>query len=264
MTLAASPNSSTVEVGGVPVEVRCGDTRQPLLFLHGGEGLGTFDPTTGPLADRCAVYAPSHPGFFGTPRPGWVSSVTDVAHFTMELAETLRLRDYILVGHSIGGWIAAEMAAMNSSNIKGLALIDAAGIKPKQGEIAEVFMVSAADRLKLGFHDPAQVPNYDHFTRERTPEEAAAAHSNMEMLSRLAWKPYLHNPSLPHYLTKVKCPTQVIWGRQDAILPLECGELYQQAIPGARLEVIDNCGHRPQMERPQEFLQTLTGFIDSL
>ena len=265
MTLAAVGNKLTVQVSGTPVEVFSGGSgTSSLLFLHGGGGFGTFDPTSGPFADGRTVYAPSLPGFFGTPRPGWVYSVTDVAHFVLELANELGLKDYVLAGHSIGGWTAAEMAAMGGSNIKGLILIDPAGVRPVNSEIAEVFMVDGATRLKLGFHDPSQVPNYDHITRELTPAEAAADHSNREMLSRLGWKPYLHNPSLPHYLSKVQARTQIIWGANDAILPLECGEIYRASIPGSRLSVIDNCGHSPQMEKPDEFNSVVSSFLKGL
>ncbi len=264
MTLATVGHKSTVDVSGTPVEVFSGGDGPPLIYLHGGGGFGTFDPTSGPIAQRRTVYAPSHPGFFGTPRPSWVYSITDVAHFTLSLAEELGLNEYVLAGHSIGGWIAAEIAAMGGNSIQGLVLINAAGVKPEKSEIAEVFMVSGATRLELGFHDPAQVPNYDFFTRERSPDETAAEHSNMEMLSRLSWKPYLHNPSLPHYLSKVNAPTLIVWGGNDAIIPAECGELYRQAIPGSTLTVIDNCGHSPQMEKPDEFNAAVTAFLDGL
>ncbi len=264
MTLAPAGTTTTVDVAGTSVELHSGGSGPPLLYLHGGEGFGTYDPTVSALAETHTVYAPAHPGFFGTPRPGWVYTITDVAHFTLALAQQLGINNYVLVGHSIGGWIAAEIAAMSSSNLKGLVLIDAAGIRPVKGEIAEVFMVGNDVRLKLGFHDPSQVPNYDYFSGERTPDETTIAHSNMEMLSRLGWKPYLHNPSLPHYLGKVTTPTQIIWGRQDAILPLECGELFHAAIPGSTLSVIDNCGHRPQMEKPNEFNSAIGSFLSGL
>ena len=83
----------------------------------------------------------------------------------------------------------------------------------------------------------------------------------MEMLSRLSWKPYQHNPSLQHYLPKVKTPTLVVWGKQDAVIPVECGELFQKDILNAKLAVIDNCGHRPQMEKPAEFGEAVTSFL---
>ena len=264
MTLASVGNKLTVQVSGTPVEVFSGGSGPPLLFLHGGNGFGTFDPTSGPMAERRTVYAPSLPGFFGTPRPGWVYTITDLAHFVLELANELGLDDYVLAGHSIGGWTAAEVAAMGGSNIKGLILINAAGIRPRNGEIAEVFMVGGATRLQLAFHNPEQVPNYEYFTREMTPQEVTVDHSNREMLSRLAWKPYLHNPSLPYYLSKVQAKTLIIWGANDAIIPLECGESFRGSIPGSQLAIIDECGHSPQMEKPDEFNAAVTAFLDRL
>jgi pimeloyl-ACP methyl ester carboxylesterase len=264
MTLAKTANQSTVTVSGHDVEMNKGGSGPPLLFLHGGQGFGTYDPTTGPLAERFTVYAPSIPGMFGTSRPEWLYTITDVAHFTQDLVAKLGLDGYVLAGHSIGGWIAAEMAAMDHHNLKGLVLIDAAGIRPQKGEITEIFMVSGETRLKLGFHDPSQVPDYEYFTAERTSEEAAVLHSNMEMLSRLCWRPYLHNPSLPHYLGGVSTPTLVVWGQQDAIVPVECGEMYAKAIPNATLKAIDSCGHSPQMEKPQEFNAAVSSFLDGL
>ena len=264
MTLAKTANQTMVTVSGHEVEMHKGGSGPPLLYLHGGEGFGTYDPTSGPLAERFTVYAPSHPGFFGTTRPEWLYTITDLAHFTQDMVQELGLDGYVLVGHSIGGWIAAEMAAMDQHNIKGLVLVDAAGIRPEKGEITEIFMVSADTRLKLGFHDPSQVPDYEYFTAERTTDEAAILHANMEMLSRLCWRPYLHNPSLPHYLGGVKIPTLVVWGKQDAILPVECGEMYAKLLPNATLKSIDNCGHKPQMEKPQEFNDTVAAFLDGL
>ena len=266
MTLATVGNKSTVQVSGTPVEVFSGGSGsgRPLLFLHGGGGFGTYDPTSSPMAEGRTVYAPSIPGFFGTPRPGWIYSITDVAHFTLELARELGLDDYVVAGHSIGGWIAAEMAAMGGSDINGLILIDAAGIRPSNSEIAEVMMVGAATRLQLAFHNPEQVPHYEHFTRELTPVEVTSDHSNREMLSRLAWKPYLHNPSLPHYLTKVQARTLIVWGANDAIIPLECGEIFRGSIPGSQLSIINECGHSPQMEKPDEFNAVVSAFLGRL
>lgn len=264
MTTTKSANETTVSVGDTQVQMFSGGSGPPLLFLHGGEGLAGFEPYSGPLAQRHTVYAPSHPGFNGTLRPSWMSTITDVAHFTLELVQELGLQQYVLMGHSVGGWIAAEMAAMCHENLRGLVLIDPAGIKPERGEIAEIFMVSRDTRLSRAFYDPSQVANYEWYSRELTPEEADQAHSNMEMLSRLCWKPYMNNPSLPFYLGKVSTPALIVWGHQDAVVPLECGELYRNALPNATLKVIDKCGHRPQIEKPQEFQSVVGEFLAGL
>ena len=261
MTMAHSAQRSTIAVGGVAVEMFSGGSGPPLLFLHGAGGNAGWQPYHEELAQSHTVYVPSQPGFNGTERPDWVYTITDVCHFNQALVETLGLEQYVLMGSSMGGWVAAEMAAMCRYNLKALILVGAAGIKPEQGEIAEIFMVSAQTRSNQRFYDIAQVPNGEQYQRELTAEEQLVAHSNQEMASRLCWRPYLHNPSLPHYLGRVNTPTLLVWGRQDAIIPVECGEMFQQALPNARLEVIDHCGHSPALEKPGEFLAAVNGFL---
>ena len=264
MTTTASAHESTVAVAGTSVQMFSGGSGPPLLFLHGAGGNRGWQAFHEELAKTHTVYAPSQAGFNGTQRPEWVSTITDMAHFNQQLAQQLGLSQYVLMGHSMGGWIAAEMAAMDRQSIKGLVLIDSVGIRPKNTDITEIFMVSAATRAEYRFHDPSQVPDLEEYTRELTPEETLVDFANREMASRLLWKPYMHNPSLPHYLASVKAPTLVVWGRQDAIVPLECGELYQQGIGGAQLKVIDQCGHSPQNEKPQEFHRHVSSFLGGL
>ncbi len=264
MTTTTGGNRVTVTVSNTEVELFQGGSGPPLLFLHGASGNSGWQPYHQELSNNYTVYVPSQPGFNGTERPDWVYTINDVCHFNLELAQTLGLQDYILMGSSMGGWVAAEMAAMRDNNLKALILVDAAGIKPEEGEIAEIFMVSSQTRLAQRFHDPSQVANYDQYTRELTPEEQVVQHSNAEMASRLCWRPYLHNLSLPYYLAKVTTPTLIVWGRQDAIIPVECGELYEKAIPNSGLKIIDNCGHSPALEKPAEFLAAVNEFLSNL
>ena len=264
MTATKSANESTVRVADTDVQMFSGGSGPAILYLHGAGGNRVWQSFHQALAQSNTVYAPSMPGFNGTPRPSWVSTITDVAHFNLELAQSLGLDRYVLMGHSMGGWLAAEMAAMSSDSLTGLVLIDAVGIRPKQGEITETFMVSADARAALRFYDTSQVPNIEEYTQEMTPEEAALDHANREMASRLCWKPYMHNPNLPFYLAKVNTPTLLIWGRQDAIVPVECADLYHQALGNSTPRVIDRCGHSPQIEKPQEFMDNVTEFLSGL
>jgi pimeloyl-ACP methyl ester carboxylesterase len=264
MTTTESRNRTTINVGNAEVEIFTAGSGPAMLFLHGAGGNPGWQPYHEELSRNYTVYAPSQPGFNGTERPDWVYTITDVAHFNLELAQKLGLEQYILMGSSMGGWIAAEMAAMCHHNLKALILVDAAGIKPEKGEIAEIFMVSAQTRLKQRFYDPSQVPNYEQYTRELTPKEQQVEHSNREMASRLCWRPFLHNPSLRHYLGKVSTPTLIVWGKQDVIIPVECAELYRHSLPNSTLKVIDNCGHSPAVEKPQELLSAVTQFLANL
>ena len=264
MTTTMSKNESRVNVAGTEVQMFSGGSGPPLVYLHGAGGTPGWQTHHEDLSQHYTVYAPAQPGFNGTERPDWISTITDVAHFNLEMIQVLGLENYILMGSSMGGWLSAEMAAMDHGNLKALVLIDAAGVRPVKGEIAEIFMVSANTRAGQRFFATSQVPNYESLTQEPTPEQLLVEHSNREMASRLCWKPYLHNPSLPHYLKKVTTPALVVWGKQDAITPLECGEMYQQALPNASLKVIDQCGHSPQEEKPQEFNKGVTEFLSGL
>ena len=209
MTTTQNPNQTQVSVGNTQVEMFSGGSGPALLFLHGAGGNAGWQPYHEELSKSHTVYVPSQPGYNGTERPDWVYTINDVAHFNLDMVRQLGLDQYVLMGSSMGGWIAAEMAAMSSHNLKGLILVDAAGIKPEQGEIAEIFMVSDQTRQGQRFYDPSQVPNLENYQRELSTEEILVDHSNREMASRLCWRPYLHNLSLPHYLGKVSTPTLI-------------------------------------------------------
>jgi len=178
MTTTQRGNKSTITVGTTQVEMFSGGSGPALVFLHGAGGNAGWQSWHEELSKHYTVYLPSQPGFNGTERPAWVYTITDVAHFNKAMVQQLGLEQYILMGSSMGGWVAAEMAAMCHHSLRGLILADAAGIKPEKGEIAEIFMVSAQIRLKQRFYDPSQVPNYERYTRALSPEEQAVEHTN--------------------------------------------------------------------------------------
>ena len=252
----------SIDVAGTRLQLLQGGSGEPLLVLHGAGGNPGWLPYHQELAKHFTVYAPSHPGYGQSGRPDWISTMNDMAHFYRQLLEVLDLTPVRLMGFSMGGWLAAELAAMCPTYLKRLVLVDAAGIKPEVGDIAEILMVSQDVARKLRFYDPAQVPDYEALVnRPLTPEEQEVQWRNREMTSRLCWKPYFHNPKLPAYLRGVKTPTLIVWGKQDAIFPVNCGELYQQALANATLQVIDRCGHSPALEKPQEFLTAVHTFL---
>ena len=125
------------------------------------------------------------------------------------------------------------------------------GIKPQKGEIADIFIISPAQITELLFHDPSRVPEYEEiYGQTPSPEQVEIAESNREMAVGLCWKPYMYDLRLPGLLNRVTIPTRIVWGRDDRLVPLECAELYQKAIPGSDLVVVENCGHLPQVEKP--------------
>ena len=260
--MASDFTEEIVDVGGSKLQLLKGGSGEPLLILHGAGGSRGWLRYAQALSDRFTVYLPSHPGFGTSERPDWIESVPDLACFYTWFQEQQGLENVRAIGFSMGGWLAAEMAVMCRHAFSKLMLVDAVGIKPQQGEIADIFIISPAQVAELGYHDRKQVPEYDQiFPENPTPEEQEQAEVNREMAVRVCWKPYLYDPRLSALLARTHVPTRIVWGREDRIVPLECGQLYQQAIPGSDLVVIDNCGHSPQIEKPDEFVQTALDFL---
>jgi len=250
-----------IDVGGTRTHILKGGSGAPLLVLHGALGNPGWLPYHEALAQHCTVYAPSHPGYDQTPRPPWVSTIADVAHFYLGLMRALGLERPTIMGFSMGGWIAAELAAMRSDRLRGLILVNAVGIKPHgDTPIAEVLMAPPEEVQKLAYYDPSKVPAAPTLS----PEAAAVQWSNREMASRLCWKPYMHNPKLPDYLRLIRVPALIVWGRQDRIVPYVCGEMYHEALQGSTLHPIDQCGHAPQTEQPEVFLDITSKFLATL
>ena len=251
-----------VDVGGSKVHLLKGGSGEPLVLLHGAGGNAGWLRYVQALAERFTIYLPSHPGYGQSERPEWLESIPDLASFYTWFFETQGLEGARAIGFAMGGWLAAEMAVMCRHAFSKLMLVDAAGIKPQQGEIADIFIISPAQITELLFHDSTQAPEYDEiYGQTPSPEQVEIAESNREMAVRLCWKPYMYDPRLSGLLSRVTIPTRIIWGREDRLVPLECAELYQKAIPGSDLVVIDNCGHVPQEEKPDEFVRATLEFL---
>jgi pimeloyl-ACP methyl ester carboxylesterase len=191
-----------------------------------------------------------------------MARINDLAVFYLWLLEALGLERVHLLGHGVGGWIAADMVTTCPQVIDRLVLVDAMGIKPQQSNILDIFLLTPQEIRAAAFYKPAQVPEWEHlYGHEPTPEAANRAEDALEMLVRLCWKPYMHDPRLPFLLPRLQRPTLIVWGREDAIVPLECGTLYHQSITGSHLVVLEECGHYPQLEKPQAFAQAVLGFL---
>jgi len=253
----------SLTVGGARVEYFAGGSGQPLLWLHGSEGNLGWLRLHDELARNFTVYVPTHPGFAGSERPEWLESFLDLSRFYLWLLQELRLSSVSVAGHFIGGWLAAEMAVMSPQILTRLLLIDAAGVRPREGEITDIFLHGSEGTRQLSFFDVKQVADYELlFGTKPTPEAREAHIINREAVTRYCWKPYMHDPSLPYLLPRLRnLPTLLVWGREDRIVPVEAGEAYRKAIAGARLEVIERCGHFPHLEKPAEFSRAISGFL---
>ncbi len=243
-----------IEVGGAKIHLLKGGDGPPLLFLHSIEGNLGWLPWMEEVSKSATVYAPTHPGFGRSERPEFLESVSDMARFYLWMTQELKLDAVTLVGHFLGGWIAAEMATMSPGSLGGLVLVDAAGVRPDTCEIADIFLLGEEETTRLSFHDAPSVPEYsDLFERELSTEERELKVRGREMTTRLCWKPYMYDRSLEWLLQRVDIPTLVVWGAEDRIIPPSAGNRIHEAIAGSNLEVVPGCGHLPHVEKPGEF-----------
>jgi pimeloyl-ACP methyl ester carboxylesterase len=254
----------TIPIAGVPMHVARAGSGAPLLVLHHDIGTRPRERFYDLLARDFTVLVPSHPGYDGSARPDWMRSVRDLAvTYQWLLGAHAATRDagtVSLVGLGFGGWIAAEMATMAPRAFRRLVLVGAMGIKPERGEIADQALVSYIDYVRLGL---ARAQAFDEIFGAAPPTSVLEQWDlNREMTFRIAWKPYMYNPALPHLLGGVATPALIVWGREDRIVPLECGERFAKALPQARLETVEDAGHLVEMEKPDELARLVTRFVN--
>jgi pimeloyl-ACP methyl ester carboxylesterase len=240
-----------IDIGDLSIEMLTAGDGPPLLFLHGIDYFSQHAPFLDCLARNFRVVVPRHPGFGSSPRPDWMRGVGDLAYLYLDLLDRLALDDVILVGSSFGGWLALEIAVRSTARLGRLVLIDSVGVKfgaRDVADIADIYALSADEAVRRTFADPAKAPDYATF--DDGAVEAVAR--DREAAVRYGWRPYMHNPSLTHWLHRVKIPTQVLWGDKDRIVVPAYGDRLAQAIPGARFATIADAGHYPPVEQPEK------------
>ena len=258
-----STTQEFVQAADVSVEIQKAGKGPPLLVLHNEFGVPGWLNAYDELAKQFTVYVPSLPGFGQSSRPDWILDVRDLATWVTWFIRDVNLPVPInVMGFSLGGWVAAEIATMNSAIFRKMVLVAPAGIKPAEGEIFDYFMTSAKEAFLRSVRDANEVPEFErYYGKDWSSEEADQIELNREMACRLTWRPYMYRHTLPALLRGVSTPTLLVWGRDDNIVPLNCCEQYQRAIPGAQVRIIDNCGHLPEMERLEEFVALSTDFL---
>jgi pimeloyl-ACP methyl ester carboxylesterase len=254
-----SEDRHTVALQGIDLQVQRQGAGPPLLVLHGGDGPADQWPFMQRLSERFEVIAPTHPGFAGTPLPEHFDDIEDLVYLYLDLMDALDLHDAILMGFSMGGWVAAEIAVRTTQRLSRLILVDAVGIKPGDREtrdIADIFARPDTEVARLLYHDPAGVPPVSQLSEAQSTTLAA----NRIAHALYTWDPYMHNPKLRYRLHRIDVPTLLIWGASDGVVSVAYAEAYRQMIPGARLVVIPEAGHMPQVEQPARFVEHVLSF----
>ena len=244
-------SENLVEVAGAKIHMLTRGSGSTVLSLHSIEGNLGWLPYLDALSQDARVYAPTHPGYGSSERPEWLESISDLARFYLWMLQELGLDKVHLIGGFVGGWVAAEMAAMCPQALHSLTLIGTAGVRPSDGEIADIFLLGEEQTTSLAIDSP------ELLTAAAEPEDPLVRLRGREMTTRLCWKPYMHDPSLIHLLPRVEAPTLVVWGENDRIVPVSAGKRIAEAMPNVRLEVIAGAGHLPHIEKSQEVIPLL-------
>jgi pimeloyl-ACP methyl ester carboxylesterase len=255
--------STRIESFADGLTVRVGEhgSGRPILVLHGGAGQQSVIGLATALSRSARVLVPTHPGFEGEPRPEWFDSIDDLAFAYLDLLARLDLRDVLVIGSSVGGWIASTMALRDTSQrIHGLVLIDAAGIQVEGHPVADVSSLTPAELSALSFYNPAAF-RVDPATV--TPEQAAIRAANIKTLYVYDQGLNMADPKLRRRLRHVNIPVLVVWGESDGVIDSEYGRAYAQSFPNARFELIPQAGHLPQLEQPERVLKLVWEFADS-
>ncbi|MFD8983748.1 alpha/beta fold hydrolase [Streptomyces sp. NPDC059564] len=236
---------------------------RPYLLLHGGAGPQSVEAFAELLASdgRTEVITPTHPGFGGTDRPEGLDGMGGLAALYGELLDRLHLRDVTVIGNSIGGWTAAELALLHSPRVRAVVLVDAVGIEVDGEPVADVFALSPQELSRLSRHRPLAP---EAAPAPPTPQQRAAMAGNRDALAVYGGGPSMTDPHLRDRLAAVTVPALVLWGESDGIVTPAYGRAYAAAIPGARFALLPGAGHLPQLETPDRLHAEIDRFTANL
>jgi pimeloyl-ACP methyl ester carboxylesterase len=262
MSETGSFKESTVTVRDCTVTMLRGGKGAPLLYLHGANGAGRTLPFMEALAERYDVMVPEHPGFGGSDEPDWLDNIHDVAYFYLDFLQTIDLRDVHLVGMSLGGWIAMELAVRSTERLKTLTLAGPAGIKVPGLATGDPYAWSPEETMRQAFHDP----KIAEAAIAAFPENVEADDTflkNRATFAKLGWDPRLHDPNLKKWLHRIDVPTRIVWGAEDKFISADYAPELAKLIPGSEVTIIPECGHLLHVEKPDDFVSAVNAHIDA-
>lgn len=262
--VSAAAETVTVRGGRFRVKLWSKGSGPPLLFMHGGGGLQEWPGWLDAFAERCRVVAPQHPGFGESTGLEHLDDFVDLALYYLDFMDALGLDRPDVIGHSFGGNVAAEVAALGPERVGKLVLVGALGLWSDEEPVADFFAMTRGELEKAAWHDVEGAvakglrpePKDEKQRQELQLQEA----QSMGAMGKFIWP--IPDKGLKKRIHRIKAPTLIVWGASDRLVPPVYGRMYQERIPGSRLVVIPEAGHRPMLEQPAVFRDAVLGFLD--
>jgi pimeloyl-ACP methyl ester carboxylesterase len=252
----------TIEVAGRSTVLMHAGEGTPFVYLHSSLGEAfMWLPFYQTWSKQFRVLVPSHPGFGQSGGFDQIDTIEDMAFHYVEMFDALGLEEIILGGVSLGGWIAAEFAVRWPERVKKLWIADAPGLWVDEEPLPDLFrlMTNRPKLRELLFHEPTGAMAGMVIREEPDEQSLLAGYQSMTALARLVWeRPY--DPKLAQRLHRIQCPTLLLWGDHDRLIPPAYGEAYKRLIPGAEFKLIKDCGHLPMFEKENEFVGEISNF----
>jgi pimeloyl-ACP methyl ester carboxylesterase len=254
----------TVWQGQVPLRVRVEGQGPAVVFFHGPWGPG-WGPFLEALARRFMVHAPEHPGTTpGAPEAVMhVDGLWDLVLCYDELLDGLGLAETALVGHSFGGMVACEVAALRPSRVTRLVLIDPIGLWRDDAPVTNWMLVAPRDLPAHVFRDPHAPAARALFSLPDEPEAQALARARltwaMGATGKFIWP--IPDKGLKKRIHRITAPTLLVWGAEDRLVPFAYAEAFAARLPRPRIEVVGEAGHAPHLEQPEAVARLVHAFL---
>lgn len=243
--------------------VRSEGEGDPLLFLHGAGGLHGWPAFLESLARSFRVIAPEHPGFGRSEGLEHLDDVIDLALYYTEFVEAMGLDQPYIVGHSLGGMIAAEMAAIAPDLASKLVLVAPVGLWLDDHPVMDFFAATPEELATAIFHDPGSSVARELMTMPTDPEAqleiVLERTKNLSAAGKFLWP--IPDKGLKKRIHRIVVPTLILWGAADRLVPPIYGEEFLKRINGARLTVLKGASHMLPFEKSDEFIEVVTDFL---
>ena len=253
----------SVRNGMFNVQVAEGGSGDPLIYLHGAGGYVGWPDYLDRLARDYHVYAPAHPGVAQSTGLNNIDDLWDLVQFFEEFLDALGIERCHLIGHSYGGFCAAELAAHRPDRINRLVLVNSLGLWLEDKPVADFFILTPDERREMMWHDPESDLARAYVAQPANPEDRMEYTldriQTLQSVAKFTWP--IPERGLTKRAHRITMPTLVVWGDADQVIPPDYGEAFRDLLPNATLAMIPQCGHIPQLERPDAFFDSVLGFL---